>query len=105
MVRDADAAPTIRNADDATRVLNLGITLFEKLASDLKALPVPPGDEATVADITAQVSNFAGRMRELGAAAAAGDRRRVNAIEKEGDAMLVVMNEKFGAYGLNVCGE
>ena len=105
MVRASEGLPKVRNAADLTRVIDQGVALFEKLATDLKALPVPPGDEATVARITTQVNNVAAKLRELGNAALAGDVKRVNALDKEGNAMIEELNRRFGAYGLTVCGD
>ena len=77
---------------------------MDKLVVDLKALPVAPGDEATVADMLTTTSDLIGKLRLLGPAAAAGDVRRVKAIDKEGDVLEKAVNAKFGAYGLHVCG-
>ena len=104
MLRAGEAMPKIRNASDLSRHLDQGVALFEKLATDLKGLPVPPGDEAAVTSITTQIGNVAAKLRELGNAALAGDVKRVNALEKEGNAMVAELDQRFGAYGLTVCG-
>ena len=95
--------PKLRN-NDIVRFVNQHADLFDKLANDLKALPVAPGDEATVTDMITSLGSFSGTMRQMGPAAAAGDVKRVNALTKEGDAMEVAVNAKLGAYGLTVCG-
>jgi len=101
--RTLEAAPKLRNNDIVTYV-NQNAALMDKLVVDLRALPVPPGDEATVADMLATTTNLIGSLRQMGPAAAAGDLKRIKAIEKEVDAMEPAVNEKFGAYGLKVCG-
>ena len=65
---------------------------------------MPPGDEATVTDMVTTMANFTGNMRQMGPAAAAGDVKRIRALEKEGDVMEVAVNAELGAYGLTVCG-
>jgi hypothetical protein len=105
LLRAAEALPRIRNATDLSRHIDSSVAMFEKLATDLKALPVPPGDEATVIEITTQIGNVSATIRQMGSAALAGDTKRVNALDKEGDAMIDLLNEKFGAYGLTACGE
>lgn len=101
--RAIGALPRVRTADDLTKVVNQTVGLFEKMAADIKALPVPPGDEATVAAITSGIANVAAKMRELGNAALAGDVKRVNAIDKEGDALSDELDRRFLDYGVSAC--
>ena len=54
--------------------------------------------------ITTQIGDVAAKLRELGNAALAGDVKRVNALDKEGNAMVAELNQKFGDYGLTICG-
>ena len=72
--------------------------------SDLKALTVAPGDEATVAELVAVFDTLSGQLKQLGVAGAAGDLRRMNAIQGEIEASEEEANAKFGAYGLTACG-
>lgn len=99
-----DAVRPIRNVNDADRFFNEQTAIVSKMVADLKALPVPPGDEATVAAAITSLENLMGKVRELISAAKAGDVKRVSAIEKEGDAIEVDANAKFNAYGLTACG-
>jgi hypothetical protein len=103
-IRATEAVPAIRNANDLPRFVNEGATLIEKLVVDLRAIPVAPGDEATVTELIAIFDTMAGKVRELGPAAAAGDLRRINAIEKEVNDLEGTANGKFEAYGLTGCG-
>ena len=103
-LRDLEAVPTIRNANDITRFVNQNVTLVDKLVSDLRALPVAPGDENTVAELTAAVENLSGKLKQMGVAGAAGDVRRVNAIQREIDAAGVDVDTRFGNYGLRAGG-
>lgn len=101
----SEKLPKIRTANDLNRYVAEAVALFERLATDMKAIPVPPGDEVTVVEITSSISNLAGKLREMGNAAAAGDAKRVNALEKEYQAMVDTMTKKMDGYGLSVCAE
>ena len=103
-LRAAEAVPPIRNANDVSRFINQSTGLLDKLVSDLKALTVAPGDESTVAELIAMFDNLSGQLKQLGVAGAAGDLRRMNAIQGEIEASEEEANAKFGAYGLTACG-
>jgi hypothetical protein len=100
LVRDAEelSAPTL------DWYINQSTALYEKFANDLRALPVPPGDEAAVAELAEGMLAVGAKVRELGAAAMNGDLKRVTAIEKEGDVLAEQVDAKFQAYGFNDCG-
>ena len=103
-LRSVDAVPEIRNANDIPRFVSQNAALLDELVVDLKALPVSPGDEATVAAMIATMDDMSAKVKELTGAAAAADVKRLTAIQKESEALEAVANEKFGAYGLTVCG-
>ena len=103
MGRAVAALPRVRSADDLTRLVNMTAGLFEKMAADLKALPVPPGDEAAVGAIATGLTSMAAKMREMGNAALAADLKRMNAIEKESDVLGDELNTRFADYGIAAC--
>ena len=103
-LRAAAAVPPIRNANDVGRFINQSTGLLDKLVSDLKALTVAPGEEATVAELVALFDKLSGQLKEVGVAGAGGDLRRMNAIQGEIEASEEEANAKLGAYGLTACG-
>jgi hypothetical protein len=80
------------------------LDIFNKLVSDLKALPVPPADEATVTDMIGAGETVNAKVGELRDAAAAKDIGRLTAADKELSTLTTAADAKFDAYGLGVCG-
>lgn len=103
--RTLDAIPPFKNnAADVARYFSQGVAVVTKLASDLRALPAPPGDEATVADILSAVDKVNAKTSEMKDAAAAGDQSRFVAAGQELTVLETAADAKLDAYGLSVCG-
>lgn len=75
-----------------------------KLATDFRALQVPPGDEATVADMLAAVDGLNTKAREAIDAVKAGNERLFIALVDELRVAQTSVNAKLDAYGLKTCG-
>lgn len=75
-----------------------------KLATDLRALQVPPGDEATVADMIGAVDGLNTKAREAIDAVKAGNERLFIALVDELRVAQTSVNAKLDAYGLKTCG-
>ena len=75
-----------------------------KLAADLKALQVPPGDDATVADMIGAVDGLNAKSREAIDAVKAGNERLFIALVDELRVAQTSVNAKLDAYGLKTCG-
>lgn len=103
--RDSDK---LGNAPDSPAALvayfDQALALYNKLLGDLKALPVPPGDEATVADMIGAQDAALAKLGEFRDAVKAQDGARVTAIEHELDPLTTAADAKFDAYGLAICG-
>ena len=80
------------------------LALYSKLLGDLKAIPAPPGDEVTVADMTGAQQQALAKLGEMRDALAAGDAARVTAVGRELDPLTTAADAKFDAYGLASCG-
>ncbi|HJV08251.1 MAG TPA: hypothetical protein VJ653_01160, partial [Acidimicrobiales bacterium] len=104
LFRSAEAFPEPKTSSEFKYFIEQVTTLYGRFVTGLKALPAPPGDEATVAELAAGVNALAGKVTEMGAAAVNGDRKRVDTIMKEGDALTDALGVKFDAYGLTDCG-
>lgn len=100
---DAVAQPGSSLAS-TTRYLDAVVALSTKLASDLKALPVPPGDEAAIAEINAAFDTLNAKGKETSAAAKANNPKLVVALSDEVNVAGTALNAKLDAYGLKTCG-
>jgi hypothetical protein len=88
--------------------------VLEEQVSDVRALPVPEGDEDLLATIYDDLEGVARAIRELAAAAAAGDLGAIEQLtsqEDQGHAGLRVVATAFSdldiranEYGFTVCG-
>ena len=86
------------------RYLDAMIPLSVKLADDIRAIPVPPGDEGTVAEFLAAIDSLNVKSKEAGAAAKANNVRLLGALAQELDVAGTAINAKLDAYGLKTCG-
>ncbi len=86
------------------RYLDSFLTLTTKLVTDIKAIPTPPGDEATIADIGTAMDAALGKFKDAGEALKAGNGRLAIGLFEEADVANTAMNARFDAYGLPVCG-
>jgi len=103
--RKLDAIPPFKsNPTDIARYFGQGLDIMTKASSDLRALPAPPGDEATVADMLAAQDKVNAKIGELRDAAAAGNQSHFIAAGQELDVLGTAADAKLDAYGLAVCG-
>ena len=86
------------------RFLNSYIPIADKLFADIKALAVPPGDDATVADMLAAQDQVNAKTKELLAAAQARNEAQFDRLDDEHTPLVTAANAKFDAYGLKSCG-
>ena len=87
-----------------TRFIDAINAVSTKLATDLKALQAPPGDETTIADMTASIDGLNSKSREAIDAAKAGNERLFLAMFDELRVAQTAVNSKLDAYGLKTCG-
>ena len=78
--------------------------LSEKLIVDLKGLPVPPGDTATVADTMGALDKALAKGKEARDAALSNDASRYAAVHEEATVLGTAVDAKLDAYGLTSCG-
>ena len=101
----ADAvAPPGTSAASIGKFFDAELAISTKLAADLRALPVPPGDEGTVNDLLGAFDNLNAKAKDITAAAKANNMKLVGALSSELDVADTALNAKFDAYGLTVCG-
>lgn len=99
----AIAAPTSSNTS-TVRYIDAQLVVSTKLATDLKAVAAPPGDEATVGEISVAFDSFNTKLKEMSAAAKANNPRLFGALSDEADVATTALNAKLDAYGLKTCG-
>jgi hypothetical protein len=80
------------------------VGIYNKLIGDLKAVPVPPGDETGVREMLEASEKLTAKIGEFRDALANRDAARVTAISHELDPLGTAADAKFDAYGLGVCG-
>ena len=102
--RRADSLPEPTSITTMARFLSSYIPIEEKLFADIKALVVPPGDDATVAEMLAAQDKVIARDKELQAAAQQRNERQFDRLYEDSAALTTAANAKFDAYGLRNCG-
>lgn len=100
---DAIAQPG-NSLSSLARYLDALLVVSNKLAADLKALPAPPGDEATVGEFNTAMDTLNNKFKETSAAAKANNARLVVGLSDELDVATTALNAKLDAYGLKTCG-
>lgn len=100
----AAIAPPGNSLASVNRFIEAVNGVSSKLATDLRALQVPPGDGATVADMLAAVDGLNARSREAIDAVRAGNERLFLALVDELRVAQTSVNAKLDAYGLKTCG-
>ncbi len=98
------ALPDPTSLATMVRFLTAYLPIEEKLFADIRALVVPPGDDATVADMLAAQDKVIARDKELLVAAQQRNERLFDRLYEEGAALTTAANAKFDAYGLRNCG-
>jgi hypothetical protein len=81
-----------------------GNDVFEQLVTDIKGLPVPPGDEATLAELFAAQDKVDAKSHEFEDAAGSDDFDRLDALDRELTTLTTAADAKWDAYGLGTCG-
>jgi hypothetical protein len=104
LVNDAEALPVPKSMAELNWFIDRSTVLYNTFVTELKAVPVPRGDEPMMAELAGGMVELGNKMREMGGAAINGDVKRVRAIEKEGDALADALDDKFSAYGFTNCG-
>lgn len=99
---DALASPT--SLTSTNKYLTSYIPIEEKLFNDIKALAVPPGDEAPVAEMLAAQDAVVAKDKEMQAAAAKNNLSLFGRLDQEEGPLITAANSKFDAYGLRDCG-
>jgi hypothetical protein len=87
-----------------TRFLDGVNGVSSKLATDLRALQVPPGDEAAISEMLGAVDSLNVKAKEAINAARSGNERLFIALTGELRVAQTAVNAKLDAYGLKVCG-
>ena len=92
------------SAASVARFLDTFLTHSTKLAADLRAIPVPPGDEPRVEEFMGSLEALNAKFRDASAAAKANNGARAVALLDEIDGATDTLNAKFDSYGLPACG-
>lgn len=80
------------------------LTVSTKLAADLRALPAPPGDQASVDEFNAACDAMNAMFEDMTAAAKANNAKLFGGLSDEVDVASTALNAKLDAFGLRVCG-
>jgi hypothetical protein len=91
-------------AASLARYFDAELAITNKLSTDIRALPVPPGDEATVTDFLAAEDALNAKAKEISTAAKANNTKLVGALLDEVSVANTAANAKLDAYGLKACG-
>jgi hypothetical protein len=102
--KKVDALPQPSSLASFARTSPSYLAIETQLFADIKALPVPPGDESTVADMLAAQEKVVENDKQLQAAAQARNQARFDSIEEEGLPLVTAANATFDGYGLRACG-
>src|SRR4051812_11348727 len=99
----AAVPPAGKDGADIARFVGEAFGPLEQLAFGLKALPVPPGDEATVADILTTVDQANGTGRAMAHAAVAADPNLLPTVRQQFVDLGKAAGAKLSAYGVGPC--
>ena len=103
--RRVDALPEPSSTlTSVSRFLTSYLAIQTKLFDDIKALPVPPGDEGTVADMLDAQNKAIALEKEAQAAAQRNNRAQFDRLDEEITVLITQANAKFDAYDLRNCG-
>jgi hypothetical protein len=91
-------------AASLARYFDAELAIADKLTTDIRALPVPPGDEAAVTDFLAAQDALNAKAKEISTAAKANNTKLVGALLDEVSVANTAANAKLDAYGLKACG-
>lgn len=96
--------PVFETRDDLLEYLEVAIAMGDRLSTGFEALPIPPGDEATVAELWAAADAIQAKNRAAQAAALNGNPAGFAAAGEEVPEMAAAFDAKLDAYGLVTCG-
>ena len=102
--RRVEALPRVTSLATAGRFLTSYLPIAEKLFADIRALPVPPGDDGTVVDMLAAQDKAIAKAKELQTAAQARNQAQFERLDDEHVPLVTAANAKFDSYGLRNCG-
>jgi hypothetical protein len=102
--RKADALGEPSTLAALRRYITSYLPLAENLFKDIKALPVPSGDESTLADMFTKQDAVIAKIKEIQTAAQRGSESQVDRLFDEADTVSTAANAAFDAYGLRQCG-
>ena len=102
--RKVDALAEPKSLTAVGRYLAAYLPIETKLFADIKALAVPPGDEAAVADMLAAQEKVIEKDKEAQAAAQRNNRPLFDRLNEEDITLVTAANAKFDAYDLPNCG-
>lgn len=97
-------SPPGKTLASTSRYLDAVVGISVKLVDDLKAIPAPPGDEATVSELVAAMEALNAKGQEISVAAKSNNPKLVVALVDEVDVATTAVNAKLDAYGLTTCG-
>ncbi|HEX2272595.1 MAG TPA: hypothetical protein VHG90_01845 [Acidimicrobiales bacterium] len=103
-INQEERLPEPRAQSALPAYLDAVLALEEKVADEMRGLPVPPGDEAAVAELVDARVKLNAKGRELTAAMRARDGRRQAAIVDELAVLGTAAAAKADAYGIRECG-
>jgi hypothetical protein len=86
------------------QVVDQAIPITSDGLAQLRQLPQPPGDEATIQGFFAKLDKLIGDLKDESAALGANDMNRAGQIASNFKADSTAANDAANAYGLTVCG-
>lgn len=102
--RRANALAEPTSLTSLGRYLTNYLAIETKLFDDIKALPVPPGDEGTVAEMLEAQNKVIALEKEAQAAAQRNQASTFDRLDEEITVLVTQANAKFDAYDLKNCG-
>ena len=102
--RRANALSEPTSLTSLGRYLTNYLAIETKLFDDIKALPVPPGDEGTVAEMLEAQNKVIALEKEAQAAAQRNQASTFDRLDEEITVLVTQANSKFDAYDLKNCG-
>ena len=102
--RTEAVSPPGKTLASTSRYLDAVVAISVKLVGDLKAIAVPPGDEATVSELMAAIDALNAKGQEVIVAAKSNNPQLVVALVDEVEVANTALNAKLDAYGLDACG-
>ena len=86
------------------QVVDQAIPITSDGLAQLRQLPRPPGDEATIEGFFAKLDKLIADLKDESAALGASDMKRASQIASSFKADSTAANDAANAYGLTVCG-